>query len=125
MTGSDGGALSIYDADPFVHLKNVRVVRRKGAGVADLALHPSGLLALTVGRGDASMAMVNLARGRLSFACRLEREASVVRYGLGDGDVFFMAAEETVSVHNSEDARLVTDLVGQKKVLCVAPGEVI
>ncbi|CAA6669907.1 unnamed protein product [Spirodela intermedia] len=108
VTGSDGGVVSIYDADPFVHLKSVRRVHRRGAGVGDLTVHPSGRLALTVGRG-------------IRASPWSTSEASVVRYSAGGGDLFFMAAEERISVHNSEDAREVAELVAEKKVLCVAP----
>ncbi|KAH7673836.1 protein MAK11 protein [Dioscorea alata] len=119
LAGSDDGAVRVYDADPFVLLKTVPVHRR---GVSDLAVHPSGRLALTVGR-DSTLAMVNLVRGRRSFSCRLDREATNVRYALGDGERFFMVAEERVTVHNSEDARLIHEMDAGKRVLCIAPGE--
>ncbi|XP_073005895.1 uncharacterized protein [Typha latifolia] len=120
LSAAEDGAVCIYDADPFVHLKTVPVVHRRG--VADLAVHPSGRLALAVGR-DASLAMVNLVRGRRSFSCRLDREASIVEYGGEGGDRFVMVADERITVHDSEDAKLVHEIDGGKKVLCVASGE--
>ncbi|XP_020586573.1 p21-activated protein kinase-interacting protein 1-like [Phalaenopsis equestris] len=117
ISAADDGNLCIFDADPFVHLKTIPVHRR---GVTDLAVHPSGRLALTVGR-DSCLAMVNLMRGRRSFACRLDREASIVKYG--SEERFFMAAEERITVHNAEDAKIVQEMVGQKRVLCIATGE--
>ncbi|KAJ1437019.1 WD40/YVTN repeat-like-containing domain superfamily [Sesbania bispinosa] len=110
------GNLCIFDADGFVHLKTLSVHRK---GVNDLALHPSGKLALTVGR-DHCLAMVNLVRGRRSFCCRLDKEATLVRYDAA-GDTFFMATEEIVSVHQAEDARLLFELQCPKRVLCAAP----
>lgn len=89
-----------------------------------MTVHPSGRLALTVGRGDSSLVMVNLVRGRKSFSCRIENEASVVKYGGESGDWFAMASEKTITVHNSEDARVMQELDCEKKVLCVASGEV-
>ncbi|KAK9267270.1 hypothetical protein L1049_009692 [Liquidambar formosana] len=118
LTAADDGSVCIYDADPFVLLKTVSAHRK---GVNDLCVHPSGKLALTVGR-DSCLAMLNLVRGRRSFYCRLGEEASLVKYGLG-GDKFFMAMEEKVSVHEAEDARLVFELKNRKRVLCAAPGE--
>ncbi|CAL9053344.1 unnamed protein product [Musa banksii] len=120
LSASDDGAVCIYDADPFVHLKTVPTHRK---GIADLAVHPTGRAALTVGR-DACLALINLVRGRRSFSCRLDREASIVRYGCGDGARFFMVADERITVHDSEDARLIQEMDGQKRVLCVAPSEV-
>lgn len=109
----------IYDADPFVHLKTVGVHKK---GVNSLAVHPSGRLALTVGR-DECLAMVNLVRGRRSFCCKLSKEASLVEFDYG-GERFYMVVEEKVTVHDSEDARLVCEMNGHKRVLCAAPGKV-
>lgn len=87
----------------------------------DLSVHPSGKLALTVGR-DECLAMLNLVRGRRSFYCRLGKEASLVKFDLG-GERFFMVTEEKVGIHQAEDARLVTELECRKRILCAAPGE--
>nr|CAD1828124.1 unnamed protein product [Ananas comosus var. bracteatus] len=123
VSASDDGAVCIYDADPFVHLRTVAVHRRGDRrGVADLAVHPSGRAALTVGR-DAGLAMINLLRGRVGFSCRLDREASVVRYIGEEGERFVMATDERITVHDSEDARLIHEMNGGKRVLCVAPAE--
>ena len=89
--------------------------------VNDLALHPSGKLALTVGR-DECLAMVNLVRGRRSFCCRLGKEASLVKFDLS-GDKFFMAMENKLSMHEAEDARLLFELENQRRLLCVAPAD--
>ncbi|KAK9167813.1 hypothetical protein Scep_003004 [Stephania cephalantha] len=115
ISASDDGTVAIYDADPFVHLKSVRVHKK---GINDLGVHPSGRLALTVGR-DSCLAMVNLVRGRRSFCCRLDKEAEIVRFSV-DGERFFMVKEEKVSVHESEDARLVFEMENHKRVLCAA-----
>ncbi|XP_077253843.1 transducin/WD40 repeat-like superfamily protein [Tasmannia lanceolata] len=118
LSGSDDGCVCIYDADPFVHLKTISVHKR---GVSDLSIHPMGKLALSVGR-DSCLGMLNLVRGKRSFCCRLDKEASIVKFDL-EGKRFFMGTEEKVSVHDSEDARLVFEMENQKRVLCVAPGE--
>ncbi|KAI4300043.1 hypothetical protein L6164_033462 [Bauhinia variegata] len=118
ISAAADGSICIYDADGFVHLKSLSVHRKD---VNDLALHPSGKLALTVGR-DECLAMVNLVRGRRSFYCRLGSQASLVKYDLS-GNKFFMAMGEKVSVHEAEDARLLFELENQKQVLCAAPGE--
>lgn len=61
--------------------------------------------------------------GETEFYCRLGKEASIVKF---DGSVerFFMVMDDKVSVHESEDAKLVLELEGQKKLLCAAPGNV-
>lgn len=116
FSASEDGTVSIYDADPFVHLKTMTAHKK---GVNDLSVHPSGKLALTVGR-DACLAMLNLVRGRRSFYCRLGKEASIVKFDRS-GNKFFMAMDDKVSVHESEDARLVLELDSRKRVLCAAP----
>ncbi|KAK1269662.1 hypothetical protein QJS04_geneDACA006791 [Acorus gramineus] len=118
LSGADDGTVCIYDTNPFVHLKSIVAHKR---GVNDLAIHPSGRLALSVGR-DLCLAMLNLVRGRRSFCCRLGGEATIVRYDT-EGGKFFMVTEEKVSVHNSEDARLVFEMESQKRILCAVPSE--
>ncbi|GJY26319.1 p21-activated protein kinase-interacting protein 1-like protein, partial [Tanacetum coccineum] len=117
FAGMDDGYVSFYDADPFVHLKSVKVHKK---GVNDIAVHNSGKLLLSVGK-DGCLGMVNLVRGRRSFFCRIGKEASLVEYDCG-GDKFFMGVEEKVSVHEAENAKLVCELEGKKRVLCMAPG---
>ncbi|KAK4275569.1 hypothetical protein QN277_018627 [Acacia crassicarpa] len=118
ISAAADGAVCIYDADSFVHLKTVSAHRKS---VNDLALHPSGKLALTVGR-DECLAMLNLVRGRRSFYCRLGREASLVKFDL-TGDKFIMAMEEKASVHVAEDARLLLEFQHPKRILCIEPAE--
>ncbi|XP_057957939.1 uncharacterized protein LOC131150893 [Malania oleifera] len=117
ISASEDGGVSIYDANPFVLLKTVSAHKK---AVNDLSVHPSGKLALTVGR-DSCLAIVNLVRGRRSFYCRLGKEATHVNFN-SEGDKFFMVAEDKLSVHESEDARLVFELECQKRVLCATPG---
>lgn len=119
ISSSDDGTVGIYDTDPFVHLMSIRAHKR---GVADCTVHPSGKLALSVGR-DSCLAMLNLVRGRRSFCCRLDKEASLVRFCI-DGDSFFMATEEKLTVHNSEDAKMVCEIDCQRRILCAAPSKV-
>ncbi|KAJ0017930.1 hypothetical protein Pint_12273 [Pistacia integerrima] len=83
FAASADGFVSIFDADPFVLLKSVKAHKK---GVNDLAVHPSGKLALSVER-DECLAM------------------------------------EKIGVHQAEDAKLLCELEGNKRVLCAAPGE--
>nr|KYP50676.1 hypothetical protein KK1_027493 [Cajanus cajan] len=118
ISADAAGNLAIFDADGFVHLKTLSVHR---AAINDLALHPSGERALTVSH-DQCLAVVNLVRGRRNFCCRLGVEASLVKFD-ASGDRFFMAAKDKVSVHQTEDARLLFDLECSKNVLCAAPAK--
>ncbi|KAJ0016967.1 hypothetical protein Pint_12263 [Pistacia integerrima] len=112
------GFISIFDADPFVLLKSVKAQKK---GVNDLAVHPSGKLALSVGR-DECLAMVDLVRRR-SFYHKLGKEVSLIKFDLS-GDKYFMVTEEKIRVHQAEDAKLLCELEGNKRVLCAALGEV-
>ncbi|KAL3833664.1 hypothetical protein ACJIZ3_008400 [Penstemon smallii] len=111
------GSVSIYEADPFVHLKTLKVHKK---AINSLSVHPSGKLALTVGH-DECLAMVNLVRGRRSFYCKLDKESSIVQFNQ-KGDKFIMVVDEKISVHDSEDAKLITELDNKKRVLCTAAG---
>ncbi|PIN10688.1 WD40 repeat-containing protein [Handroanthus impetiginosus] len=117
LAGDAEGCLSMYDADPFVLLKTVKIHKK---AINSLSVHPSGKLALTVGH-DECLAMVNLVRGRRSFYCKLSKEASIVQFD-GTGEKFFMVVDEKISVHESEDAKLIFELDNNKRVLCAAPG---
>ncbi|XP_078438297.1 transducin/WD40 repeat-like superfamily protein [Wolffia australiana] len=121
VTGSDSGAVSIYDVDPFVLLKTIPRVHKRAAAVADVAVHPSGRLALSVARGDAGLALINLVRGRRSFACRLPREAALVRFSPASGDRFVIAAGDRLSIHAAEDAREEGSATAQRRILSIAP----
>ncbi|XP_071707750.1 uncharacterized protein [Rutidosis leptorrhynchoides] len=113
----DDGYISIYDADPFVHLKRIKVHKQ---GVNDMCVHPSGKLALTVGI-DSCLGMVNLVRGRKSFSFRLGEEALLVEYDTS-GDKFFMGMDDKVSAHDAESAKLIVDMEAEKRIICIAPG---
>ncbi|XP_042485131.1 p21-activated protein kinase-interacting protein 1-like [Macadamia integrifolia] len=117
LSGSEDGTVCIYDADPFVHLKTLSPHKK---GINDLAIHPSGRLALSVGR-DSSLAMLNLVRGKRSFHCKLGKEATMIRFDC-DGNKFFMVTDEKISVHESGDAKLIFEMESQKRVLSFASG---
>ncbi|CAO2839488.1 unnamed protein product [Amaranthus hypochondriacus] len=118
FAASDDGSFSIFDVDPFVLLKTISVHKK---GINDLAVHHSGKLGLTVGK-DSCLGMVNLVRGRRSFICRLEKEASIVEY-CSNGEKFFMVSDEKISVHEAEDAKLSGEFECSKRVLCAVTGE--
>uniref|UniRef100_A0A0D9Y1G8 Uncharacterized protein n=1 Tax=Leersia perrieri TaxID=77586 RepID=A0A0D9Y1G8_9ORYZ len=128
LAASDDGLLHLYDADGggggFPLLASLRVFPRHHEPADGIAVHHSGRVALAVGRAG-GLAMVNLVRGRRSFSCRLERPATAVAYAEdGDGgDRFVMASEGKVTVHDSEDARIIHELDCGKKVLAVAPAK--
>lgn len=85
-------------------------------------MHPSGRLALTVGH-DEFLAMVDLVRGRRSFYCRMSKESSIVQFN-EDGENFFMVVDDKISLHRSEDAKLLLELDNKRRVLCTANGAV-
>ncbi|VFQ74750.1 unnamed protein product [Cuscuta campestris] len=118
ISAADDGTVSIYDADPFVHLKTLKVHRK---GINSISIHPSGRLGLSVGR-DECLAMINLVRGRRSFYCRLGKEASIVKFS-ETGETFYMVMDKKVSVHESGDARIAMEFDNAKQVLCATPGK--
>lgn len=122
ISAAADGSVAIFDTDPFVLLKSFRPHKK---AVNDLAIHPSGKLALAVYR-DECFAMLNLVRGKRSFCCRLGHEASLVKFD-PSGERFFMVVNSKVGVHQSEDAKLLLELENptRKRILCASPGEVI
>ncbi|CAN8238649.1 unnamed protein product [Cochlearia groenlandica] len=120
ISAAADGSVAIFDTDPFVLLKSFRPHKK---AVNDLAIHPSGKLALAVYR-DECFAMLNLVRGKRSFCCRLGHEASLVKFDTS-GERFFMVVDSKVGVHQSEDAKLLLELDNnsRKRILCACPGE--
>ncbi|KAL4182919.1 hypothetical protein AMTRI_Chr11g152620 [Amborella trichopoda] len=118
ITGSEQGSISIFDVEALVHLKSIRAHKK---GVNDLTIHPTGRVGLSIGR-DLQLCMTNLIKGRRSFGCKLQKEASLIRYGL-DGKTFFVVTERVISSHDSEDARLLLSMENSKRVNCIAPAE--
>ncbi|KAG2243339.1 hypothetical protein Bca52824_094823 [Brassica carinata] len=104
ISAAADGSVAIFDTDPFVLLKSFRPHKK---AVNDLAIHPSGKLALAVYR-DECFAMLNLVRGKRSFW----------------GEVF-MVVNSKVGVHQSEDAKLLLELDNgsRKRILCASPGD--
>ncbi|XP_010414821.1 PREDICTED: p21-activated protein kinase-interacting protein 1-like [Camelina sativa] len=120
ISAAADGSVAIFDTDPFVLLKSFRPHKK---AVNDLAIHPSGKLALAVYR-DEFFTMLNLVRGKRSFCCRLGHEASLVKFD-PSGESFFMVVNNKVGVHQSEDAKLLLELENpsRKRILCATPGE--
>ncbi|GLJ54195.1 hypothetical protein SUGI_1161880 [Cryptomeria japonica] len=117
LSGSLDGTICIWDSDLWVHLKTMKAHKK---GVNDLAIHPSGRLALSVGR-DCHLSMFNLIKGRCTFTSNLQKEATVIEFNSMVGDSYSVAIEDVVSVHNAEDARLLHSLQHGKRVNCVSP----
>ncbi|KAJ0251190.1 hypothetical protein HA466_0135610 [Hirschfeldia incana] len=115
ISATADGSVAIFDSDPFVFLKSFRPHKK---AVNDLAIHPSGKLALAVYR-DECFAMLNLVTRKRSFCCRLGHEASLVKFD-PSGERFFMVVNSKVGVHQSEDAKLLLELDNgsRKRILC-------
>ncbi|XP_019190511.1 PREDICTED: p21-activated protein kinase-interacting protein 1-like [Ipomoea nil] len=119
ISAADDGSVSIYDTDPFVHLKTVKVHRK---GINSLSIHPSGGLVCSVGR-DECLAMVDLERGRRSFYYSLGKEVSILKFN-ETGKTLYMVMDEKVSVLElGYCPRTVLEFNNAKRVLCAAPGE--
>lgn len=119
LSGSLDGNICIWDSDLWVHLKTLKAHKK---GVNDLSIHPSGRLALSVGR-DHQLSMFDLIKGRCTFKSNLQKEATAIEFNSKGGDIYSMVIEDTVSVHNAEDARLLHSLHHKKRVLCLAHTE--
>ncbi|KAH1209896.1 p21-activated protein kinase-interacting protein 1-like [Glycine max] len=98
-------------------------VHRKHA-INDLAIHPSGEVALTISQ-DKCFAVVDLMHG-LVVDCRSfcrplgkEESLSLVKFNAA-GDRFFVAALEKVSVYVTKTERFLLEFECSKRVLCAA-----
>ncbi|KAJ7542683.1 hypothetical protein O6H91_09G006600 [Diphasiastrum complanatum] len=115
FSGSEDASICIWDTDSWVRLKSMKAK----AAMNDLAIHPSGRLALSVER-DGHFRMWNLIKGRCSFTTKLPNEATIINFCPKKGDTYAMAKGQVVETYNAEDGHLHQSFVHLKHVLCMA-----
>jgi protein MAK11 len=90
LSGSLDGNICIWDSYLWVHLKTLKAHKK---GVNDLSIHPSGRLALSVGR-DHQLSMFDLIKGRCTFKSNLQKEATAIEFNSKGGDIYSMVIED-------------------------------
>ncbi|CAI5510619.1 unnamed protein product [Closterium sp. Naga37s-1] len=107
LAGSEDRTISLWEVATWRHLSSLKGHK---APVNDIAVHPSGRVALSVAR-DAELRLWNLLQARCSFRTRLPAEPLALTYSPGDAACYALALRGgAVAVHCSADASLTATL---------------
>lgn len=106
------GSIVIWDVGSWDPLKTLK--GHKGA-VIDLSIHPSGKLALSVGR-DKTLYTWNLLKGRSAFAINFKQTPTAVRW-FDAGQRYAVALERTVQLYSTATGKVYRELELPSKVL--------
>ncbi|KAF8238138.1 WD40 repeat-like protein [Tricholoma matsutake] len=129
LSASEDGSLCLFRARDWSVL---RALKGHKARVNSVAVHPSGKVALSVGK-DNMLRMWDLMRGRGCASTKLGKEGEVVRWSI-DGSLFIVLAGSAIDVYSTNmdhlhtinhpsrlhDARFCKRVVGAGEVLLVA-----
>ncbi|XP_067004362.2 p21-activated protein kinase-interacting protein 1-like [Anabrus simplex] len=93
----------------------------KGSAVTSLSVHPSGKIALSVGR-DGRLRTWNLIKGRQAYATHLSvdkyQQVSSVEWS-SSGDMYAVLFPSRVDVYNMETAGVIYSFESKKKLTCI------
>ncbi|KAF9819344.1 hypothetical protein IEO21_02232 [Rhodonia placenta] len=103
LSASEDGTLCLFHARDWAVLRSLK--GHKGR-VNSVAVHPSGKVALSVGK-DRTLRMWDLMRGKGSASTKLGKEAEVVRWST-DGSLFVVLTQSTIDIYNTDMSLLHT-----------------
>ena len=113
LTGSADKSICIWRVSDW---NCVHILGGHKGEVNDIAIHPSGKLALSVAR-DRTLRMWNLIKGRSGFIRKLEREATKVFFS-ADGLMYGLVMDRTVIIHSAESGEVRPYIHHQSDVRC-------
>ncbi|TRM58726.1 WD40-repeat-containing domain protein [Schizophyllum amplum] len=97
LSASEDGTLCLFRSRDWVVL---RALRGHKGRVNSVAAHPSGKVALSVGK-DRTLRMWDLMRGKGRASTKLPKEGEVVRWSM-DGKLFIVQSGSTIDVYTLE-----------------------
>ncbi|KZT69229.1 WD40 repeat-like protein [Daedalea quercina L-15889] len=97
LSASEDGTLCLFHARDWGVLRSLK--GHKGR-VSSVAVHPSGKVALSVGK-DRTLRMWDLMRGKGSASTKLGKEGEVVRWST-DGSQFVVLSQSTIDVYTTD-----------------------
>ncbi|KAL6309384.1 WD40-repeat-containing domain protein [Sparassis latifolia] len=129
LSASEDGTLSLFHSRDWSVLRSLK--GHKGR-VNSVAVHPSGKVALSVGK-DRTLRMWDLMRGKGSASTKLGKEGEVVRWST-DGSLFVVLTQSTIDMYTTDmdllhtivhpsrlhDVRFCKRIVSEGEVLLVA-----
>jgi len=86
-------------------------------GVTDISVHPSGKLALSVGK-DKALKTWNLVKGRCGYVTNLKAVADAVRWS-PEGDYYVVSVANRVDIYSVQSAKVVYSIPVGKRISCI------
>jgi protein MAK11 len=111
LSASEDGAVCIWRTSDWECL---HILGGHKAAVVDVAVHPSGKLALSLSK-DHTMKLWNLVQGRCSFTRRLKPDANRIHFS-GEGAAYLVVTANTVQAHTTIDNAQVCEVVHKQRV---------
>ncbi|CAE6483545.1 unnamed protein product [Rhizoctonia solani] len=97
LSASEDGTLALFSTRDWALLRTLK--GHKGR-VNDVSMHPSGKLALSVGK-DRTLRMWDMMRGKGSASTKLGKEGEIVRWSIS-GKIFVVQAGSTLDVFQTD-----------------------
>eukprot|EP00743_Colponemidia_sp_Colp-15_P004113 GILK01004441.1.p1 GENE.GILK01004441.1~~GILK01004441.1.p1 ORF type:complete len:508 (+),score=120.75 GILK01004441.1:51-1526(+) len=115
LSGSDDGTVCIWRASDWELLHKLKGHR---GGILSLSIHPSGKLALSVGK-DRCLKLWNLLTGRCAYTNNLDRDLDLVMWS-PKGDRYALSSASEVMIYDVESAEVVARLKHERRVSALA-----
>ncbi|KAG9126136.1 hypothetical protein FRC07_004743 [Ceratobasidium sp. 392] len=97
LSASEDGTLGLFSSRDWVLLRTLKGHKGK---VNDVAMHPSGKLALSVGK-DRTLRMWDMMRGKGAASTKLGKEGELVRWSVS-GKIFVVQAGSTLDIYQTD-----------------------
>jgi len=111
FSGSDDGTICIFKSGSWQCEKTLHA---HSEGVTGLSVHPSGKLALSVGK-DKSLKTWNLVKGRSGYTTNLKELSEIIKWSL-DGTYYAVGISNRVDVYAVDTAKVVYTIPFGKRV---------
>ncbi|KAL6063801.1 Protein mak11 [Balamuthia mandrillaris] len=101
LAGSQDGAITVFDGENDWDC--AATLKAHKGGVLALSVHPTGRLALSVGK-DKNLKMWNLITGRCAFTTKLDTEVELVKW-CPSGNVFATSSGKQLTITEAESGK--------------------
>ena len=104
ISAAEDGAIMVYETKNW---ECQRIMRGHDGAVDGLSIHPTGKLALSVGR-DRTLHVWNMIKGRKAYATRLPKSRSPARLvkWVPTGDAYAVALDDNLFIYETASGRL-------------------
>lgn len=114
FSGSDDGNVCVWNTRTWNCEKTLKAHE---GGVTAISIHPSGKLALTVGK-DRAMKTWNLIKGRTAYVTNIKAVADSVKWS-PEGTVWAVSINNVVNVYEVKSAGIVHTIDFKTRINCI------